>query len=164
MHWALNKDKVDKGWVMGQLQAASACHFALKDSYPRSRGAKGVDTEVLVEWTKAFIVKCGIKLNSTININSRHPTVKQSESRLLLRVSQNEPEWKPWVGIQSGSPEWETLKQVALTYTIAALKYNSRMSLLKSSKYTMRLQCCYNEGGLMSLMVQTHSECSNSLN
>ena len=32
----------------GQLQAASACCFALEDSYLRSQGTKGLDTEVLV--------------------------------------------------------------------------------------------------------------------
>ena len=47
-HWTLDKDKVDKVRVMGQLQTANACYFALKDSYPRSQGMKGVDTEVLV--------------------------------------------------------------------------------------------------------------------
>ena len=32
----------------GQPQAASACHFALKDFSQRSQGVKGLDTKVLV--------------------------------------------------------------------------------------------------------------------
>ena len=65
----------------GQLQAASACCFALEDSYPRSQGTKGVDTEVLVVWTKAFIVKCWIKLNSTIGINSINIQQENNQSQ-----------------------------------------------------------------------------------
>ena len=30
--------------MVGQPQTASACHFALNDSYTRSKGMKGLDT------------------------------------------------------------------------------------------------------------------------
>ena len=30
--------------MLGQFPTASACHLALKDSYERSQGAKGLDT------------------------------------------------------------------------------------------------------------------------
>ena len=78
--------------MVGQPWTASVCHLALKDSYLRSQGMKGLDTQALVVETKVFIIKYWIKLNSTIGINSHYPTGKQSDLKLLLRVSQNEPE------------------------------------------------------------------------
>ena len=53
------------------------------------------------------------------------------------------------------NPEWESRletlseKNPETFYINITLKYNSKISLLKSIKYTMRLQYYYSKGGLM---------------
>ena len=88
---------------------------------------------------KAFIIQCWIKLNSTISSNSHSPlgTIR------IKAPAGNEPEL---ANAQKGK---RTRRNTEISYINITLKYNNKVSLLKSSKYTMQLQYVHSKEGLM---------------
>ena len=87
---------------------------------------------------KAFSIQCWNELNSTISTNHHSPlgTIR------IKAPAGNEPEL---ANAQKGK---RTRGNPEIGYFNIILKYNNKVLLLKSSKYTMQLQYVHSEEGL----------------
>ena len=159
MHWALGEDKVDKKVDSGAVSICQCLSLSFKGLLSKESGYEGCRHWSLCSVNESIYCKV---LNQVEQYN-RHQ--KSSSNRKTIRVeapSESEPEWTRMKNL-SGNPNWKPWVRNPEEGCInITLKYNSRISLLKSRKYTMWLQYCYSKEGPRT--VQTCWECSNSLN